>query len=174
MIEAITSSRPVSLIHSQNGIRNGKQSTLTIQGLTRVRTGILSNSVGNSQRASASLRLRKASWWLTHMSPIQTPVDVRLREARRLTAYLDSTAYNNGQVPGWSTQYCRLSASDFIALVTTVVLAVTDEAFKYALVTTCTQELVRLTDVLWLRNSYKLNRLLRTIGQFFMNKKKQN
>lgn len=154
MIEAITSSRPVSLIHSQNGIRNGKQPTLTIQGLTRVRAGILSNSVGDSQRASASLRLRKASRWLTDMSPIQTPVDIRLREARGLTAYLNSSANNNGQVSGWSTQYCRLSATDFITLVTTVVLAVTDEAFKYALVTACTQELVRLTNVLWLRNSY--------------------
>ena len=90
----------------------------------------------------------KAARRLTHVAPVEAPVDVGLREAGRLARDLHRAANHHGEVARGPAQNARLTAADLVAVVAAVVLAVAHEALEDTLVAAAAQELVRLAQVL--------------------------
>lgn len=93
-----------------DGIGNSELTTFSVNGLTRVRAGVLPLSIGNSERTMSDLvRDHPASRLRAHMAPIQPPVDERHWEALRAALQLKCVTQANCKCSNRWLHYFRLN-----------------------------------------------------------------
>ena len=88
--------------HVNNGVWNSKHSAFTVQSFTRISAWISDSGIFDDENTFAILVCWYASWLITNMTPIESPVNERMGKSRRFALNFNGFAHIDCDVSGWS------------------------------------------------------------------------
>lgn len=135
--------------NTNNAVRGGQDAALDVDSLTSISSLVHGLGIMDGESSKTSFGSLETAGRITDRSPVQSPVDIGLRNSHSLASKGEGGSGRNLLVCLWGLDNGRLNASNLITSVSTVVGSITVEGSWNALALVSTLEFGLLAQLSW-------------------------